>query len=124
MANGEQTYRDMVRYIKRALISDFNPDWEKLCEGTYKGFIRDMTDDLEASLQVRYYETDEETELPESERELEFYYIVADEQIEVLSKRILLSDMLAEAYESHEDELLPALALSIKRFYAKIAKEV
>lgn len=120
MSNGEKMYYAMKRHIKRALIRDFDPDWDVLCEEAYKGFIRDMKDDLNSDLQIRYYDRDGDTPVPESEQELEFCYFVEDTNIEVIQKRDLLSNLLIEVYKDEGVDMLPALGRSLDRFYEHV----
>lgn len=121
MSNGEKMYYAMKRHIKRALIRDFDPDWDVLCEEAYKGFIRDMAEDLEAEVQVSYPNSGEDDEtIACTPDEIEFYYRVTDNVMEVIERRHRLSDLLIEAYEYDGTDLLPALGRSLDRFYEHV----
>lgn len=116
MSNGNATYDAITGAVKRALVDNFNPEWEEICEAAYKGFIEDMRNDLAVELTVDDYDADTDEPVPEPEIGLEL--VVFDGTATAIKLRRKLSDMLVEVFDMAEGDpsFFDALNRSVARF--------
>lgn len=117
MSNGEQTYKALKASVLKTLIANFDPDWDELVEGAYKGFIKDVQDDTKVEIEIPDHED------PDSEMVIQAY-ISDDGECSDIHKPLLLSDMLLYAVWTYgKEDALRALNNSLAKVYAKLEEK-